>query len=1254
MKQFLKISGYVFLSILVCLYIAFLFIIPRKIDLNVYKSEIQKLVKDNTNLVVDFDDVDVVTSPLLEAGIKTKDIKVKLPDGSVLFSADSFKGKVFLPSLLWLTVRVTQAEIEQPKLNVEIINGEKYKVAKVYEDLVNKKRAERRLKPPKSLEEEANTLSFAPSIIKLNIPSIKLYNYSAVIDDTKAAHKLTLKGDKLKLGYFNGKSAKLKTHAEFLSDNDTNISANIDINTFIPEFTPQETEEDDDVVFELPFVNPVSVYRDYNLKSNIDTKLKIRKNKKNNKIFAKGYVNIDDTTITMSGLPLPKSSFNLVANGYSYDFDTNLYVTDKEYLALFGTFDYGRKPYVDMSLKSSQVHFANLLKITKAYLDTIHIKNDIGMMSASGYLLSNFHLKTNLSDIVSDGKFVIRDGNINVKNIGLLFNDINANFLFDDNVFRIEDSHVLINNRPVHISGKIDSTSIANVNITANRVPIPELYLAFAPRDIKRSYLLKSGFMTLNTKVVGEIKDIAALLEFDLDDFKLIDKAGNFVVTNDFMHFGAINFAGEISGRFKNRGFKVLLPATNSVIYNDSLVADIKDQDVIVNNSILKFNKKSQISFSGNIKNYLSELESKFAANGSLADSDLKILAGRQLAPYLESKGSIPVKANFESKGKKMKLLAQMQAGANSYITPVTIDELVGQQLLLQLLAEKNGDVIKIYKTGLYVRKSNAQFGDNLRRNLLNARQIVGIRAMFSNLSTSPFINIFRVTIPNDLNGSICIFKKSRFTVGGELFVFGKLHAPRINGSFNVKKLSIPELFTTVRYIVMDLGSKDVRVNIYDMLANDSDFNINLATTWNYLATMKLSDVRVYSRSIDVDKLMDVSDALIKSLPSSASSSASKTATVIPVEILKGSINLKNIKSGKVIVKNTTGRISMFRNVLYLNNLKTYPIGGQVNGDVSVNLVSMLLNAKLRGKSFDIAKVLLDVMNMKDTLAGNMDFIADISFKGLAIDEQMESLKGYVDFNVKDGQLGPFGKFENFLMAENLRENAFFSSSIGSIITNIVTIDTSHFNSLYGHLTFDKGFAEIAPIKSQGDVMSMYIAGKVGLLDNSADMKLRGTLASAFSDSLGPLANINPINLIKNTPGLNVVAAKTFMIFCEVVSEEEMNALPQLAEGKSDDYATKFQIILRGDTRKPLKMIKSFKWLALDSDVESAQNFVDTIPTPEPGEENMSVEELIQLRAQQAAESGNKEVVNSDTQSNEEQESEKSFMDKLKSKFKKK
>jgi len=1214
MKKFFKIAGYVFLSIIIGLYLAFLFVIPNTINLNKYKSQIQKLVKDNTNLIVDFDKVDVITSPFLEAGIKTNNLKVKLPDNSVLFSADSFKGKVFLPSLIWLSVRVSCAEFDKPSLNIEILNSEKFKVAKVYEDLVNKQRAERRLNPSVQKEEE---IPFDLSSIKLFIPALKLNDYSAVIDDVKAGHKLTLKGDRIKLGYFNGKSAKIKTDAQFLSDDNKNITANIDIDTFIPEIKPQPVEEDDEAVFELPFVNPVSVYRDYNLKSNINTKLKVRQSKKDKKIFAKGFVNIEDTTVTLSGMELPKSYFKLLAKGHNLEVDTNLYVTKTEYLNLLGKFDYGKHPYIDLSLKSPKVYFNNVLNILRAYLDTIHLKNGLANMSAGGYMLSNFKIKTDFKTIESNGRFVIRDGNIYDNTIGLILNNINANLLFDDNLVKVSDTSILVNNRPLKISGEIDNSSLVNFNVSADKVPLSGLYLAFAPKEIKSVYDLKSGFLTLNAKAKGEIKEVLTLLKIDLEDFVLSDKAGTFIISNKFLKFGLANINGDIKGRLKNNGFGLSILPVKSTITDDILVATLDNEKIQVVDSKVKLNNKSIIVFKGLVDNYLTAPKSDFRANGFLADSDLKILLGSQVAPYLASAGNIPVKAEFKSGGKKMKVIAQMQSDVNSFITPVKIDSFVGKQILAQVLAEKNGDVLQIKKTGLYIRKPNAIFTDNLSRNLLNSKEAVSVRAMISNLSTNPFINLFKLKIPKDLDGSICIFDKSKFTFGGGIYAFGKVVSPHINGNLYIRNLRIPEIYASVRDINSDITGRGLKLSISDVNLNDSDFYILINSTWKHLAKMKVENVKILSNSVNVDKLMKVSEALSDSLPKVESAANSNAPADIPVEILDGSILLKHIQTGDIIVKNTSGRISLFKNVFYLNNLKTFPMGGHVSGKASINLITTELKAKVQGKDFDMEKVLLDAMQMKDMLSGDLRFIADIALKGSTMEEQMKTLKGYVDFTVKDGQLGPFGKFENFLMAENIRENAFFSSTIGAVIKNIVTIDTSHFNTLYGHLTFDDGFVSISPIKSQGNVMSIYISGKAGLLDNSADMKLRGKLASAFSDSLGPLANINPVNLIKNTPGLNVVAAKTFSIFCESISPEEMAALPELAEGKSDDYATKFQIVLRGDTRKPLKMIKSFKWLALASDIENAQNFVDTIPIPAEGEENLSVEELIQLREQQ-------------------------------------
>ena len=1217
MKKFLKIIGYISLSVVIIFYLTFLFILPKTINLNTYKPDIQKVVKENTNLSIDFDKIDVITSPLLEAGIKTKNISVKLPDNTVLFSADSFKGKVFLPSLLWLSVRVTCADIESPKLNVEIVNSEKYKVAKVYEDLVNEKRAKKRA--GEIIEDNQSSSFIDPTSLKLYVPALKLKNYNAVIDDVKAGHKISLKGDLIKIGYFNGKNAKLKADAEFYSDNDKNITANLNIDSFIPAITPSQKEEDDDAVLELPFVNPVSTYRDYNLKSDITSNIKIRKGKNDDKLWAKGTINIENTTITLSGLELPKSYFKLKAKGLLYNVDSTIYATKDEYLTLIGSIFTGKKPYIDMQFISQKVYFNNLLNIAKAYLDTVHIKNDIENMSASGYLLSNFKLKTDFENIESSGKFVIRDGNIYNKHIGLLFNDINANLLFDNNIFNVKDTHLLINNKLLSISGKIDADSITNVKIFADEIPIKGLYNAFAPINIRNSYDLNSGLLSLDVKFSGEIKDAISLFKAELKDFNLSDRKGKFVISNKLAKFGMTTFNGVLNGKFRNNDFKFLIPKTGSEIVNGLLNADFDNKNVVIDSSDIRFNKNSTITINGGITNFLTRPETTIKADGSLNVEDIKILAGEALAPYLDAKGIIPMKAHFESKKNDMKAIVQMQSDINSYITPVNFDTIVGNNVLLQLLAEKKGNNIKVYKSGFYIRKPGAIFRDNLSLNLLNAREIIGVRAMISNLNTKPFLNLFRVYFKESLTGTICAFPKSEFLLSGSAHAYGNIDNPKINGRFNIRNLNIPEWLVNIRDITADIENQKVKIAIKDINADSSDFNVNILTTLNGITQLDLSRVDVNSKFIDIDKILGVSELLVSSLPKTEGSSVNSEKD-IPVQIRNGNINLRKIKTGNIIIDNTTSRISLLKNVLHINNLKTQPLGGNVAGNIDINLFNIEIGAKLTGSNFDVEKILADALNMKDTLSGNMNFIADINMKGTTTEEQMKSLKGYVDFNIKDGQLGPFGKFENFLMADNIRENAFFSSAIGSIITNIVTFDTSRYNSLFGHLTFEDGFAQIAPIKSQGNVMSLYLAGKVGLTDNSADLILRGKLGSAFSDKLGPLANINPVNLVKNTPGLNIVLAKTFTIFCQAVSEEEMAAIPELGKGKSDDYATKFQIKLKGDTRKPLKMIKSFKWLALNSEIESAQSFVDTMPVPEPGEENLSVEELIKLREQQAQE----------------------------------
>ena len=138
MKKFLQILGFTIRGIVVVLYLYFLFVLPNTIDLNQYKSLVKDLAKEQANIDVDFENAKVITTPLLGAGVNITNISIKLPDGSLLFSADNLKTRVSIPSALLLTVKVSCFEIEKPFVNLEIDKDNvDYKIVKLVEDILN-------------------------------------------------------------------------------------------------------------------------------------------------------------------------------------------------------------------------------------------------------------------------------------------------------------------------------------------------------------------------------------------------------------------------------------------------------------------------------------------------------------------------------------------------------------------------------------------------------------------------------------------------------------------------------------------------------------------------------------------------------------------------------------------------------------------------------------------------------------------------------------------------------------------------------------------------------------------------------------------------------------------------------------------------------------------------------------------------------------------------------------------------------------
>lgn len=1195
MKQFFKIFGILIGSVILIAYLAFLFVLPNVIDLNKYKPMVQSLVKEQIPLNVDFKNLKITTTPMLSIGVKAEDISVKFEDNTTLFSADKAKFRIALPSLLLLTVKVSKSEIDNPHLNFTIVDGKQFKILKIVEKMLQ----EQDIADKETAEEKVEDYHINPALIKIVVPILQFNNYDVLITDLKTSHKLQLKGEKLSLGYFNGKTARIKTNAEFLSDDKKNITADINIDSFLPPFEKSLDEEDDKPErVELPFINPVLMYQRYNLASAISTKLKIRE--KNGLYKINGFLNVDDTTLSLGNYRLPECYFHGIFKGTKAYLDTNLSVANNENLALKGMIKYDENAKIALNVKSDKIYFQDLIKLAEAYLNSLHIRNDLNLIRGKGYIEANADIQSDNKKFLSNGKIVIKDGAIINKNINLGITNTNAELLFDNNNLIINNAYTYINNAILKVNGKIDELSNANITVIANSIPIVGLYHAFAPMSVKRSIDVTSGNVTINGKITGKVHN--ALLESNLKlaNFIMRDNKNMLRINNELIEVNSNIDTQNQAINLVNTGLKVSVPNTNSLLTNKSIKINIEGSKITIPDTVFNFNNNSNIKLSGTIDSKAEEPIFNIKANGHLSAMDLKKFAGRESAPFIKASGSLPVEMTIDGNTKRQNLVFKLLTSPANYITFTDIANMQGKNSVLQAKIDFKKNRIKIKDTGFFNRSTVTNTDGTTSEHL---DKIISLSGTITRLNTPiPFINVIKIDIPKALNGSLCAFRNSGYTLkSGRLFIFGNFNAPYFNGEFELDNLYIRDLLTKLDKIILSFNGRNLHFASSNLNLNGSDYSTSFDFPLEASSILRVRNLNITSKMTDIDRLMMVSKALSRKFPSSGSTSTASSAKPLPIRIVNGHVRLNNIKTGNILLSNTTTRFGLVKSRILLDNIRTHAFDGEINGNVIVNLLNMKVQSKFEGKNINANKMLIATANLKDTLNGTLSFKSDISLSGAAstYEEQVKSLDGNINFDIKNGQVGPFGKLENFILAENIRNSVFFQSAIGGIINGLTSIDTTHFDNLQGIISLKDGIADFQPIKTKGNVLTIYITGKFDILNNTADMQVRGRLASMISNMLGPISNLNPVNLLKVTPGLNVASAKMFMLFTQPVTKAELDKIPEFKTKTANFNATNFQVILNGNAAKPLSLVKSFKWLALQDQITLASSFVSTLPEPE-------------------------------------------------------
>lgn len=1204
MKKFLIILSSVVLALILLVYLGFLItplFVNQFFDFDKYKADVQKTVKESTKLNLDYGKIRIYTTLKLGAGVIINDAEIQLDDKTTLFKASKIKGGLDLKSLVVVgiktaknyifdkelnvagVIRTSKCYMDNPYINLEIVNDEQYKIVKLVEQLINENNK-------KDKKEEQNQTQINIDDLKYVLSNLQINNYEVQIKDLKTKNYLKLYGEKLLLGY-DGKNnfARIETLAKLNSNEKENIVANLKIKTALPELKPTQQEElDPEEKVKLPFINIVKMYQKYDLKANILSDLTIY----NLEDFrANGIFSVDDLTLKLSNAQLPNSYFHSKFSGKKINYDSNIYATRDEKISLLGFVKFSNKPHLNMELNSDEIHFKNILILLEGLLDSFNIKNELNKITTTGYLKANAKIDTNFKKLKSNGLIEIVDGSFVDPASKIGIKNLTANFVLDGNALKITNSKAVINNAPIKIEGAINNKSYADIHVNIANLSIPELYNAFLPKEIKNNYKLTSLKLTTDLSLKGQLEALNVDLCAKLNNLGLNDRAKTFVLTNASTNV-FVNFKeGILKGKIANNSFGFTMPSLKTTATIDKILIDLSSDDIKINPFNIIYNQNSNIKVDGDIKNYSKKPDINIFIDGNLSTANILKTLGNDIAYYVPAKGNILFKTNIKGNDKKQDILTQIYANGSNYISPIILDEIRNQASIIQANISIKGNKIKIKDSGLF--KTNSTFSNELEKNLSNSKKIID----FTTIIEGNHINLLRINFLKELTAKISIFSKSSFKTQGKINATGTIDNLFYAGDLKISDLKIPELLLEISQINIHPILQDLFLDLKDINLNGSKLNIGFEASLKPAKIVKISNLNINSNEINVDKAMEVSTRALKYVPVQSSKTQTKSNSNANIPLgAQGSLNIKKLQTGEIIINNIKSRLSIRNNNLYLQNLTCNAFSGNVNGSIVMNLINSLLTIRLNGNKINADEMLLKAANMKDTLSGTLEFNMAIQMDGAAstYQAQMKSLLGNLKFKMINGQYGPFSKLENFFLAENIRENPVFKNTIGVILTPLATIDSSHYEVLEGKLGFKNGVVTFLPITSKGNVLCLLIKGHMNLITNEIDSVVRVRLASMISDMLGPLAMANPINLVKNTPGLNLVTAKLFTFFTTVVTENDYKEIPDFSSKHSDNYATKFQIYLKGDVAKPLKLVKSFKWLALQKDMEIAEEVSDS------------------------------------------------------------
>lgn len=1160
MKKKFKIASwlkYTFLglfAVFATIYLTFLFVLPNVIHLEKFAPQIENEIVKHSGFGFEMVNPKLKTSWKMGVKVVADEVSLKYKNGQKFANLVSPSIEVNLPTLVLGHLNLDKIYSKEANVNLVFTKNKQYTI----QENIDKILAE----VNKAQETESNGEN--------NMP-IELRNINIIVDNMKLALKdeilnktFIVKADNSKISMASLNSPlKLKTQGFIGTEgkNENFVDFKINLQTKLPK-AEQDKGKTEPIKEFKPNFDPFSGFDMFALRSNLDADLKILSIDENFK--AKGYVNLDKVSIKVNDLRLPESYAKSEFSGEKVNSVSKFYVSNNEFFEANSSVNFGKKTKIQLDAKSDKISLANAKTILKAGLDMLNIQNELSQMQAKGYLTCNFSIKSDLKNVKSEGELKLVEGEIKYPKIGVNLTNI-ASFLdFANNKITIKDTRAYLNGAKFAVSGTINSNSNLDVKINSDPLKIADIvklltqFGAIKQKDIM-DYNFTGGNILVSVLLNGKIQNVVPVANIDVNNFSMTVKSLKMPVKIEKI---AINAKPEGKDFIAKVGVKNLIAKLTNPQFNISapsiqLSANSKDL------TLSPFNLSTQgtnTKIQGSVKNYSTKPDVNLKISGNLNPSTVLAFVPMQNRKYVSSKGQMPFGGDVTGEPENLKISGNVNSNAANYISIVDIKNIRGQNNTLNLSMALKGDDLHIG-------------GANI---VSNGAKIATVTGKVGKIySSNPTFSPINVVIPQKLQILLSAFGNISLSTDANLSITGNAKKPVIVGYMNMSSISYPQFKTTVQNANIDFKKSTIQASANGVKVAGSDFSGNMAAQSDFSKGIIINSLNFNSNYIDSDALMN----LLAAMPNTQTTAG----PTLPFTIKSGKGKIGKLKSGTIYPNDISFDYNLKNNVFNITNLNAGFYDGKATGSATYNIANTKVTVDGLVKGVNVAKA-AHAFNLSSILVnGQMNAMAKVNFRGTTYNQQMQTLKGQVKFDISNGQYGEAARFERFLQAGNILTQSIMNWNLNKTISAITGKNTGNFKTLNGSVSINNGWANITSFKSQGPNMSLYATGKYNLLTEYADVKVLGKISSTIVSVLGPIGNFTLDSVVEKLPekgaliiqNLGKALNPTKALFT-AVSPTDIAKIPNVTSGNLENTKD-FQVTILGPVSKT-SSIKAFKW----------------------------------------------------------------------------